>query len=74
MYKVFVERVTDGKTVFEKILDFKDRDSLQEAQNEAIVNWINIQGKYARIAALTDGSLAMKVHGNLDREIWKIIS
>lgn len=74
MYKMFVEQVNDGETVFEKILSFNGRDELQEAQNESITNWIDMQGKYARITTEPDGGLILKVNGTSDREIWKRIS
>lgn len=68
--KVYVEQVNDGKVVFEKLLDFKDRDALQEAQNEAIANWIDMQGDYTRIISDTDGNLTLKCRGTTAREIW----
>ena len=74
MSKMFVEQVCDGETIFEKHLSFKTRDELQEAENEAITNWIDIQGKYARIYTEKDGSLSLKVSGSSDREIWTRIS
>lgn len=74
MYKMYVEQVNDGETVFEKTLSFKSRDELQEAQNEAITAWIDMQGKYARISTGSDLSLSLKVSGSSDREIWTRIS
>ncbi len=74
MFKMFVEQVNDGETVFEKVLDFTSRDELQEAQNEAITNWIDMQGKYARITTEPDGGLILKVNGTSDSEIWKRIT
>ena len=74
MFKMFIEQVVDNETLVEVIQTYNDRDELQQAQNDSIANWIDIQGKYARITTEPDGGLILKVHGNSDREIWKRIS
>lgn len=70
----YVEQVVDGKTVFEDNISFASKDSLQEAQNKAITNWIEMQGSKARIQTKPDGSLSLKVSVNSDRETWTRVS
>ena len=66
-----MKQVIDGETTFDKDgCIFSSCNEYQKALNNAIMNWINMQGEHARILVSASGQLDLRVDCNDDYENW----